>query len=59
MRGLPSGVEVLPAGPVRESFCHSEPLAVILIRQPTEKDLCSSLRVNSAKNLALSIFKTM
>ena len=30
-----------------------EPFAVILIPQSREKDLCSSLRVNSARNLAV------
>ena len=56
MRGLPPGVEVLPAGPVEESSCHAQPFAVIL---SAVKDLRSSLRVNSAKNHSLSIFKTV
>jgi len=35
------------------------PFAVILIPQSREKDLRISLRVNSARNLALSVFKPM
>ncbi len=38
------------------SACHSEPFAVILSEA---KNLRISLRVNSARNLALSNFKTM